>query len=271
MEIGVHVKVVLGSCLAVGMIASAGHSKGTADDQSGVWKPVLPDAVFVRLVSHDAKILQDALAKEKLEKKDMARARCSAAMIAAYAQTQMLNGGPNAPKLAGLRDLALKADIAVKENRLDEAKKLAAALSPAAGSDGSAKTAPVELNKHTDLDIIMHQFKAERSGGLDLEKKFHAQVKHRGKLTADNYKEIVPMTYQFAVIAQYAETMAPERDEGAKKRNDWINWSQEMGQLSLATAKAAQAPKPDDRAVKDLLMKIDANCTSCHKVFRIDQ
>jgi len=253
--------------LGLGLIFVTGQSEGAPE----YWKAVLPENVFAELVNRDAQVIRETLAKGTPDKKMAVRLRCSAAMIASYAQTQMLKGGSNAQQLAGLRDLALKVNAAVKDGKFDDAKKLTGELSPTAKGEANAKTTPVDLQKETELDIIMNQFKAERSAGLDIEKKFLALVKHRGKLSPEQYKEIVPMTYQMNIIGQYAEALAPERDEGPKKRADWVRWAQEMQRLTLEAAKAASAAKPDDKAVKDLLNKIDANCTSCHKVFRIDQ
>jgi cytochrome c556 len=41
-----------------------------------------------------------------------------------------------------------------------------------------------------------------------------------------------------------------------------------MGELASEGAKLAKAAKPDDKAVKAVLKKIEANCAACHKVFR---
>jgi len=62
--------------------------------------------------------------------------------------------------------------------------------------------------------------------------------------------------------------MAPAADEGKKKKADWIKWSQEMGENSLAASKAAGAAKTDDKAVKAALKKLDDTCTTCHNTFR---
>src|SRR5437660_1049990 len=85
------------------LLVSAGS--GTADDPAG--KPVLPEPDFMKLATHDIKVIQDALGKGTLDKKTGRKVKAAAFMVAAYAQNQMQAAG-KAESMAGLRDNALK-------------------------------------------------------------------------------------------------------------------------------------------------------------------
>ena len=86
--------------------------------------------------------------------------------------------------------------------------------------------------------------------------------------TAAELKNMIPLLLRIEVIAQPCEAFVPAKDEGAKTREQWNKWSQEMGQLADQATKMAKEAKPDSKALKSVLMKLDANCTACHKVFR---
>ncbi len=249
------VAVILGSWAAARPAADA------------VWKAVLPDADFAALVTSEAKLLQSHL-EQGLNKQTTMRSRISAMMIAGYAQSSMMAGGAKAQQLAELRDMAIKVCDAIEKANTDDAKKLAAGLSPTATGDGSAKTEPVDLNKYFILDELMHQFKPERAGGKDLEKRIKSYMQKRAPLTTADLKDATTAAYQSAIIAQFTVGYAPKVDAGKKKKADWLAWTYEMGDTALAAAKAASAAKPDDKGVKAAFKKLDDACTKCHTVFK---
>jgi len=250
---------------AIALLTGFSSSKARTEDNSP-WKAVLTDAEFTRLVADETKTLNAALSKSD-EKKMATKAKVAAIMIAAYAQSNMLGNTGKAAQLAGLRDQAIKLSHSIGENKIEEAKSMAAAINPTAPGVAGAKTEAAELHKLLDLDELMTQFKPEQSGGKALEKKIKAYMQKRAALTADEIKDAIGIAYQTAIIAQFTDAMAPD-DSGEKKKSDWVKWSKEMGELGVNAAKLASAAKPDDKAVKAAFKKLDDNCAKCHAIFR---
>ena len=118
------------------------------------------------------------------------------------------------------------------------------------------------------LDELMQQFKPEKSGGIGLEAALVTPAQKRGMLTANELKSAATAALRIAVIAQPTEAYVPANDEGKKTKAAWVKWSKEMGDLAIDAAKLAKAPKPDDKAVKAALRKLEDNCKACHAVFR---
>ena len=232
------------------------------------WKAVLPDAEFAKLVNIENKLLHDHIGKGLDEKRNATRARVSALMIAGYAQSGMMAGGDKAEQLAGLRDLAIKAAKAVEDGKADDAKKLAGMLTPTAKGEAGAKKEPVDLNKLLDLEELMNQFKLEKAGGKELEKKIKTFMQKRAALSVEELKDATVTAYQAAIISQFTVGFAPKADEGKKKKADWLKWSHEMGDMAVAAAKASSASKPDDKGVKAAFRKLDDVCANCHGVFK---
>jgi hypothetical protein len=254
--------------LAAGLVFGAGPNSGTAADAkgAGVYKPVLPDDVFAKLVAEDAKVIKDSLAKAS-DKKMANKAKVAALMIAVYAQGAAGKPGAKAAELAGLRDEALKVAKAIDAGKVDEAKKKADDLKATGVSAVGAKSGPIAVHDGFDIDLVMQQFKPERGGGLELEKKLQTYVNKRSDYTAVDYQQMVPLLYRIAEIAQPTEALAPA-PMGQKDPAKWVKWSQEMGTLAAEAAELAKKPKPDSKAVKAALKNLDANCTTCHTLFR---
>src|SRR5262245_19738149 len=209
--------------VAFGLVMIAAAADGR------IWKPVLSDAEFAAMVAADAKIIGDTLAKGAPDKKGIAKIRAAALMIATYAQG-------SGDSQVGLRDIALRIGKSATEEKLDDVKKLVAELKPGAAS-GGAKTGIVPLHDQFELAELMQQFKPERGGGIDLEKNLQTFVNKRGAFTPAEIKNLIPLLLRTAVIAQPCEAFAPAKDEGAKTREQWNKWSQEMGDLASEAAK----------------------------------
>lgn len=258
----------LGAALLLGAVTVG----AVAADPKGVWKPVLSDAEFATLVAADAKTIADTLGKGKPDKKGVVKAKAAALMVVAYAQGAMAKDGAKAAELAALRDKALAVGQALKDDKFDEAKALAAELKPAGKSDPAAKTDPVAVDRLFDLKELMTQFKPESGGGLALEKNLTKFWNKKGSApySAAEVKEMLPLLLRTAVIAQVTEAMTPAADEGKKTREAWLKWTKEMADHAEAAARQAHQMKPDDKALKAALKKLDASCSGCHAVFRTD-
>src|SRR5262249_41947861 len=155
----------------LGFVAGVG-SGAAADSPTAVYKPVLPEDEFAKLVNEDAKVIKESLEKAKGtdKKKMLTKAKAAALMIAVYAEDEMEKKGPNAAQTAGLRDEAVKAIKAISDDKLDQAKKLADDLKPSGGAGAGATMTPLALRKDVEIDVLMQQFKPELGGGLGLEK-----------------------------------------------------------------------------------------------------
>lgn len=249
-------------CLALSGTGPAADSKSAA----GVYQPVIPEGVLTQLVTDEGKVLRDAVAKAA-DKKAASKARSVAFMLAVYAQNEVARGGPKAQAMAGLRDTALKVAKAVADGKLDEAKKLAADVTPAGKADASAKVGPVAVHDEFDLETLMQVFKAERAGGLEWEKKLLMLRDKRSAYSAAELQQMVPLMYRIAAVAQPTEAFAPA-PMGKKTPEEWIKLSKEMAKEAVEVAELAKKPKPDDKAVKAAVKKVDATCTTCHDKYR---
>src|SRR5215207_6201198 len=90
--------------LAAGLGFATLPGQGTAADAksaAGVYKPVIPEAVFTQLVTEEGKALRDAVANAA-DKKAAGKARSVALAIAVYAQGEAARGGDKAAAMAGL-------------------------------------------------------------------------------------------------------------------------------------------------------------------------
>jgi hypothetical protein len=256
------------AALAAGLGLCVVTASGTAADAkaTAVYKPILPDDVFAKLVNDDAKVIKDSLAKAP-DKKMVAKAKAAALMIAVYAQGEAIKPGGKAAEMAGLRDAALKTAKAIDSGNMGEAKSMADTLKPTGVAAPSAKPGPMPVHEGFEIDLVMQQFKPERGGGLDLEKTLQKFVNKRSGYTPADYQQMVPLLYRIAEIAQPTEALVPA-PMGQKDPAKWTKWSEEMGILALDAVKLAKKPKPDDKAVKAALKNLDNNCTNCHTVFR---
>jgi len=143
-----------------------------------------------------------------------------------------------------------------------------------------AKKASEELGKKIALDDLMHLFALRTKGGFGvgykagavtpdgMEKKVMALAKKAldEKQLGDEAQSLSEMGYAIAALSEIAIAMAPAKDEGKKKKKDWIVWSEEMRDGALAMSAAAKAKKPDD--LRKAAKKTDDACVKCHDVFR---
>jgi len=254
---------------AVGLavLATGLGSLVAADTKTDMYKSVLPDAEFNRLVTADAQIIKEGLDKAS-DKKMAVKAKNAALMIAVYAQGALQKGGGNAPAMAGLRDQALKVVKAIKDGKFDDAKKLVADLKPAGKPDPGAQAALLPVHENIEIDELMQLFKPDRSGGLGIETKLQTLAKKRSYTDAE-VEQMVPMLYRIAAIAQPAEGLVPPA-MGKKTPDKWVKLTRDMGTLSLEAAKLAEKKPRADASVSAALKKVDDNCASCHTVFRDD-
>lgn len=145
---------------------------------------------------------------------------------------------------------------------------------------GAKKAAEEFAKKKLGMDDLMHLFALRTKGGIGvghkagavtpdgLEKKVMELAKKAmpEKQLADESQALAEMGYSIAALSEIAVAMAPAKDDGKKKKKDWITWSEEMRDASLALATAAKDKKPDD--LRKAAKKTDDACVKCHDVFR---
>jgi Cytochrome C' len=255
--------------MAVGMGLVVSSDRMPAADPkpaADLYKPVIPEDVLSQLITDEGKALRDAVAKAA-DKKMAGKARSVALMIAVYAQEEVARGGPRAPAMAGLRDTALKVAKAVADGQLDDAKKWAADIKPAGKADPSAKVGPVAVQADFEIDTLMRVFKSTGTGGLEWDKKLQTLKEKRSAYSAADYQQLVPLMYRIAALAQPTEALVPPA-MGKKTPAEWVKLTKEMSEEAIATAELARKPKPDDKAVKAAVKKLEGTCVKCHDTFR---
>lgn len=228
---------------------------------------LLPPPEFAKLVTHDAKFIQDALAKGELEKKNERKVSATAFMIAVYAQNSMTKGAKNAKELATLRDTALGLVKAVKDSDHKAAASLAAALSPNPKADPNAKLEPIVFEKVFEFEDIMHQFSSERVGGFGLERELDDLVESKDALTPAQMERLAYLGYKLAMIGYVADSYAADKNEGGKKTiKNWHSHTDNFRKVTVALSEVAKTKnEANTRAALDRVTK---SCTKCHDDFR---
>jgi len=78
--------------------------------------------------------------------------------------------------------------------------------------------------------------------------------------------DLMEMAYRIAAIAEVAKAKVPEKDEGMKKRADWLEWAGGMRKSAQDLANAAKDKNPGE--VKAAAAKLNSACNNCHGTFR---
>jgi hypothetical protein len=152
----------------------------------------------------------------------------------------------------------------LEKNEADAAKKAAAEL---------AKKAP-------DVETVMHGFKTRKLKGIGvgnepgvvtpdgIELKINALARD-GITAAAIKKEGKALTragYVIQAIGLYATANAPEKNDGKKKRSDWLDWTEKMVKGSQEFVAAAKGGNAAD--LKKAASNIKNTCDACHAVFK---
>lgn len=143
-----------------------------------------------------------------------------------------------------------------------------------------AQKAAAAFAPKADIEDVMHLMSLRRSKGLGVGAKpgaitpdgIEAKIMELGKrplpaakLTAES-SDLTRMAYVAAAIGEVAHAKPPAKDEGKKKKADWVKWSGDMRDAALKLADATKAKNPME--VKAAATKLYSSCTTCHEVFR---
>jgi hypothetical protein len=178
-----------------------------------------------------------------------------------------VGSGGAADDKADLRTTIQKIADALEKRDSDQAKKLAESVA-----------------KNNDLEDVMHLMSKRDPGGkakvFGVGKKpgavqpdgIEAKVQNMGKRALPQKQidkesaDLAEMAYRVAAIAEVAHAKLPEKEDGKKKKRDWLEWSADMKKTALELAEAAQAKKPTE--IKNAVAKLNSVCNTCHGVFR---
>jgi hypothetical protein len=194
-------------------------------------------------------------------------------LVAGLAVTVLGLGALTAGRLAGAED---KGDLK------GSVQKVADALSK--GDMAAAKKDAEEIAKGIEVEDVMNLMGMRKAGA---KKAVFGIGKEPGEIKPDGIeakitnisKKALPagqlekesdalteMGYRVAAIAEVAKIKAPAKDEGAKKKADWLTWADSMKKAADELAEAAKDKKPQE--VKTAAAKLNSACNNCHGVFR---
>lgn len=158
--------------------------------------------------------------------------------------------------------------------------KLADALQK--NDKGAKKMAEGLAQKIDDLEELMHVFslRTAKGGGLGVGSKpgaiapdgIEQQIITLGKKPLDKAKldaeadDLARMAYIAAAVGEITTAKPPAKDEGKKKKKDWIKFSEESKAAALELAAAAKSKDP--AGVHSAAKKLDSKCDACHDIFK---
>lgn len=171
-----------------------------------------------------------------------------------------------------MRDSVVKLAGSIEKKEQDQTKKQAAEIAKKFQGKKPAVA----------MEDLMHLFVLRSRKGLGvgakagavmpdgIEKKVEelADKAPSAKQLGEDAAGLEQMAYSMAAIAEVSRALAPEKDMGKKKIKDWVKWSEDMRDASLALAEAAK--KKDASGVKSAADKANTSCNKCHDVFRFD-
>src|SRR5262245_53221989 len=219
-------------------------------------RPVIPNSAAAKIIEEDSKEVQKVLTANKILARDRRRALVSTIVIAAAA-----NENAKDPRMAAVRDQAIKVLDALAKDDSDTAKDAALELTKVNPADtGAARN--LELQKYFrdgedyDRDTLMQLFKSTRVGGLGIETMIQKYAK--AAPPAKEMDNIMAALYRVLILTEVIDKVAPEG-----KAAKWGGYSKA---LKEALADATTKKKPDD--VKTALNRIDGACAACHAEFK---
>ncbi len=162
-----------------------------------------------------------------------------------------------------------------------EVQKVADALGK--GDAEQAKKTAAEVAKSSELEEVMSLMQPRRANA---KKPVFGVGTKPGAVTPDGIeakvialsKKVDPrqldkesaalaeMALRVQAIAEIATAKAPEKDEGQKKKKDWMEWAGEMKKSAMELGEAAKEKHAPQ--VKAAAAKLNSACNNCHGVFR---
>jgi hypothetical protein len=259
-----------------GLVGALALLAGTSYGGDRAFKSFLPDDAYKQLVQREAKIVQDNLKTGDEDK--LTRARVGALMIQGYAASHVKPAdGAHAHAIA-----ALGLGKAIRDKKLDEARKMAEAL--ATGTSGSVADTKLDWRADLDLKEIMDPLKVQSKGGDGIAPELQVNIRLKGALNGIEEKirnlavkklnepvldkankELALLGYRMAVLAEIThEFPPPKKGKGSPK--EWQTLSIEMRDAGIEMAQAAHTKNAE--ALFKAATRLNSSCTQCHNSFR---
>jgi cytochrome c556 len=172
-----------------------------------------------------------------------------------------------ADEAAGLSGEVQKVADALDKGDTEQAKKLAADVAKSHDDLGDIMSLMQIRRANSKKPVFGIGAKAGAMTPDGIEAKIIALSKKVDARQLDKESmALVEMANRVQAIAEVANAKAPEKDEGQKKKKDWLEWTSEMEKAAKALGDAAKEKKAP--AVKSAAVKLNSTCNNCHGVFR---
>jgi len=160
--------------------------------------------------------------------------------------------------------------------------KIAAAIEKgnSAAAQAEAKALAKSLKDFDEIEDVMSVFKLREKNGIGVGTKPNAIIPDGielkllaigrdapGQATVNKEAEALEkMSYVIAAVAEVAIARPPDKDDGKKKKKDFIRWAKQMREAAPGLAAAAKSKSPAE--IQKAAAKINNVCTSCHTTFK---
>ena len=160
--------------------------------------------------------------------------------------------------------------------------KIAAAIEKgnSAAAKAEAKALAKSLKDFDEIEDVMSVFKLREKNGIGVGTKPNAIIPDGielkllaigrdapGQATVNKEAEALEkMSYVIAAVAEVAIARPPDKDDGKKKKKDFIRWAKQMREAAPGLAAAAKSKSPAE--IQKAAAKINSVCTSCHMTFK---
>lgn len=240
------------------LLLACGVLSGMADAAAPL--PVVPDAVYGRLLEPSVKLIQASLAGEPT-RRAAEKARLAALMLAEFAQQDLQ--GPDGARRAAVRDAALEVARLIKDKKYTEALDQTQRLPTLPAQLGAKKDRVKLLGPHMDVEELMGQFRAAKVGGLGIEALLdQLAVSKDGIVPAAALTDELRLTaFRTAVAAELAREHVPNM-----KPKEWLGYADGMRKSALELADAVEAK--NGKAAFGAVDRLNTSCNKCHLVFR---
>lgn len=227
----------------------------------GTAKDPLPEGGAAKQQDADLAFLKAAV--EKKAKNSIDPVRSTAILVAQSAQNRL--GGKDDAQLSGLRDEMVKLAEALADEDKPDWAAAAKALAASQKAKGNGKAVDLTKVKEFDEVVLMDVFKRATRGGRGWEEDLTEMAQGKKDVDAARVLEIAQGAH---LVGQVVENMPPAGTAGAKKKQ-WDGFVADMKKASKEAAEEAskKGAKPAD--LKKKLEAMEANCSACHKVFKV--
>jgi len=283
--------VLAALCTSLAAFGLAGVRAETAPQPREFGKQVLPERVFQDIVMESTQFIQETLNKEQqsikprpalaaacnISGRSARTIRANALIIGLAAQNRMLGvgTGPDAAKLATLRDAAVKLAVAVAKNPTDNphlgAQVEILSLYPNLAADPDTSLTPMRFRATFTHDDIASIFSGCGGNKTQLiEQRMGRLLQPKALFTSENVGKLELLAYKVALLSDVIrdmDDMIPASDKKVvEHRKEWVRFASEVHQEGWQLAETVRDGNVAD--MRQRLTKLDNACAACHNKFR---